>query len=161
VDNRIWNAVRMRSSTYRMRPDRFIGVFAVGLIILGVAAMLWAFSVPRPAIAVVLVLGGLVTLAGLWIVARPPLLAKLDDKGVEVRGVRTAWTDVEAVGRVRTNQGAALAIRTVRADDTVLIPLRWLADGRAGALETELGERLNTAHGYTEWDGTAGEPPAQ
>jgi hypothetical protein len=151
----------MGSSTYRMRPDRFLGVFALGLIIFGVAAVLWGLGAPSAAIAVVLVLGGLATLTGLWIVARPPLLARLDDKGVAVRGVRLEWNDVQDVGRVETTQGPALAIRTARKEDTLLVPLRWLPQTRAGALEKELGERLNTAHGYTEWDGTAGDSPSR
>jgi hypothetical protein len=135
-----------------MRPDRFLGVFALGLIVLGVAAIVWALGAGAAAIAVILVLGGLITLAGLWVLARPPVLAKLDDDAVDVRGVRTRWSDIETAGRVETTQGTALSLRTVRADDTVLIPLRWLAPSRAARLEEEVGERLNTAHGYRKLD---------
>ncbi len=149
----------MRASTYRMRPDRFLGLFALGLILLGVAAVLWAVGVAAPAIAVMLVLGGLVTLSGLWILARPPVLARLDDDGVAVRGVRTAWSDIKTVGKVATTQGTALALRTKRADDTTLIPLRWMRTADGERIENEISERLNAAHGYTTWDGTAGEDP--
>ena len=151
----------MLSSTYRMRPDRFLGLFALGLIILGVAAVLWAVGVADTAVAVILVLGGLVALTGLWVLARPPVLARLDDGGVRVRGLRTEWSDIAVVGKVATTQGKALAIRTKRADDTLLIPLRWMKAAQGAKLETELREWLNAAHGYTEWDGTAGDDPDQ
>jgi hypothetical protein len=144
-----------------MRPDRFLGLFALGLIILGVAAVLWAVGVADTAVAVILVLGGLVALTGLWVLARPPVLATLDDGGVRVRGLRTEWSDITVVGKVETTQGKALAIRTNRADDTLLIPLRWMKPAQGAKLEAELGERLNAAHGYTEWDGTAGDDPDQ
>jgi hypothetical protein len=146
----------MRKSTYRMRPDRFLGLFALGLIVLGVAAVVWAFGGGDTAIAVIVVLGGLITLTGLWVLARPPVLARLDDDGVDVRRVRTRWADVEAAGKVETTQGPALSLRTTRADQTIVIPLRWLAASQAGRLTDEIDERLNAAHGYRKWDGTAG-----
>jgi hypothetical protein len=146
-----------RVSTYRMRPDRFLGLFALGLIVLGIAAVLWAVGAAGTVIAAILVLGGLVTLAGLWILARPPVLARLDDDGVTVRGVRTAWTDVTGVARTRTTHGEAIAIRSGRdADHTVLVPLSWLAQARGPKLEADLRERLDATHGYEDWDGTAG-----
>jgi hypothetical protein len=148
----------MSSSTYRMRPDRFLGILAVGLISLGVAAILWAFGAPDPLIAVIVILGGLVALAGLWILARPPVLLKVGADSVEVRGVRTAWTDITEVDLVATTHGEAIALRTKRPDDTTLVPLRWLPSGRHERLKTDLRERLNTANGYTVWDGTGGEP---
>jgi hypothetical protein len=136
-----------------MRPARFLGLLALGLIILGVAAVIWAFGGPDVVIAVIAVLGGLTVLTGLWVLARPPVLARLDDDGVTVRGVRTRWADVEAAGTVKTTQGAALSLRTEREDDTILIPLRWMAPSRAEQLTDELNTRLNTAHGYRRWDG--------
>ncbi|MFI5732703.1 hypothetical protein ACIA49_21470 [Kribbella sp. NPDC051587] len=145
----------MRTTTYRMRAGRFLGVLAAGLILLGVTAIAWAFSAPRVAVAVLLVLGGLVALAGLVIVARPPVVLRLRDDSIDVRGVKTVWTDVTEVGRVETTHGAALALRTKRPDDTVLLPLAWLAPKQVPALETTLRDKLNTAHGYTIWDGTA------
>jgi hypothetical protein len=141
-----------------MRPGRFLGIPAAGLIILGVAAVLWGFGAPDAAVAVFVTLGGLIVLAGLWILLRPPVLLKLSDDDVEVRGLRTSWTDITEVGRVATTQGDAVALRTKQAEHSVLIPLRWLAPAQAGKLETELRERLNKAHGYTIWDGTATEP---
>jgi hypothetical protein len=143
----------MRTTTYRMRPDRFLGLFALGLIVLGVAAVVWAVGAPDTVVAVILVLGGLTTLTGLWVLARPPVLARLDDDGVTVRGVRTRWADVEAAGTVETTQGTALSLRTARGEDTILIPLRWMAAARARRLTDEIGQRLNTAHGYRKWDG--------
>jgi hypothetical protein len=140
-------------TTYRMRPDRFLGLLALGLIILGVAAVVWAFGGPDVVIAVIVALGGLVALSGLWVLARPPVLARLDDDGVSVRGVRTRWADVEAAGTVETTQGTALSLKTARDADTILIPLRWIAAGRAAQLTEEVNQRLNTAHGYRRWDG--------
>lgn len=140
-------------TTYRMRPARFLGLLALGLIILGVAAVVWAFGGPDTVIAVIAVLGGLTVLAGLWVLARPPVLARLDDDGVNVRGVRTRWADIEAAGTVQTTQGTALSLRTANDEDTVLIPLRWMAETRAGQLTDEIDQRLNTAHGYRKWDG--------
>ena len=145
-------------TTYRMRPGRFLWIPAAGLIILGVAAVLWAFGPPAAAVAVFVTLGGLIVLAGLWILLRPPVLLKLSDDEVEVRGLRTSWTDITEVGRVESTQGVAVSLRTKQPEHSVLVPLRWLAPAQAGKLETELRERLNKAHGYTIWDGTAGEP---
>ena len=139
-----------------MRPDRFLGLFALGLIVLGIAAVLWAVGGSDTVIAVILVLGGLVTLAGLWILARPPVLARLDDDGVTVRGVRTAWTDITGVARTRTTHGEAIAIRSGNDEHTVLVPLGWLHSTRGTKLEAQLRERLDATHGYTDWDGTAG-----
>jgi|SRR5215207_3243770 len=145
-------------TTYRMRPGRFVGIGAAGLILLGVAAVLWAFGAPAAAVAVFVTLGGLVVLAGLWIVLRPPVLLKLSDDEVEVRGLRTSWSDITQVSRVGTTQGEAVSLGTEQPEHSVLIPLRWLAPAEVGKLETELRERLNKAHGYTIWDGTAAEP---
>ncbi len=145
----------MRSATYRMRAGRFLGVLAAGLIILGVAAILWALGLPSVAISVFVTLGGLITLAGLWILIWPPKIAKLRDTGIEVRGVRTPWTDVTQVGRVETTHGEAIVLRTTQPDHSILLPIAWLAPGRAASLETALRDRLNAAHGYTIWDGTA------
>lgn len=134
-----------------MRPDRFLGLLALGLIILGVAAIVWAFGGPAPVIAVILVLGGLTALTGLVVLARPPVLARLDDDGLTVRGVRTRWADVETAGTVETTQGPAVSLRTAREDDTVLIPVRWMAAAAAGRLDDDIRERLNAAHGYEKW----------
>ncbi|TWD80840.1 hypothetical protein FB561_1935 [Kribbella amoyensis] len=144
-------------TTYRMRAGRFLGILAAGLILLGVAAILWAFGVPAAVVAVFLVLGGLVALAGLWILARPPVLLRLSDDRIEVRGLRTEWTDITEVGRAETTHGEAVVLRTKQEDGSILVPLGWLAPAKAGQLETELRDRLNKAHGYTIWDGTAGE----
>ena len=138
-----------------MRAGRFLGILAAGLIILGVAAILWALGLPGVAVSVFVTLGGLVTLAGLWILARPPIVAKLRDSGIEVRGVRTPWTDVTEVGRVETTHGEAIVLRTKQPDHPILLPIAWLAPGGASDLETTLRDRLNAAHGYTIWDGTA------
>lgn len=145
-------------TTYRMRAGRFLGIAAVGLILLGVAAVLWALGAPGAAVAVFVALGGVVVLAGLWILARPPVLLKLGADDVQVRGMRTAWTDITEVGQSRTTQGRAIVLRTKKEEHSVLIPLQWLAPDKAAKLEEELRERLNKAHGYTIWDGTAGEP---
>jgi hypothetical protein len=144
----------MRNSTYRMRPGRFLGILAAGSILLGIAAILWAFGVPAAVIAVLAVLGGLVSVAGLWILVRPPVLLKLRDDTIEVRGVTTRWTDIAEAGRVATTHGEAIALRTRRAEDTVLIPMLWLTPAAASRLQDEVRERLNAANGYTVWDGT-------
>lgn len=112
---------------------------------------------PDAAVAVFGVLGGLVVLAGLWILARPPVLLRLGSDDVQVRGLRTAWTDITAVGRTGTTQGQAIVLRTKQEEHSVLIPVQWLAPARLDKLEAELRERLNKANGYTIWDGTAAE----
>ena len=145
-------------TTYRMRPGRFLGIPAAGLIILGLAAIFWAVGLPDAVVAVFATLGGLVVLAGLWILARPPVLLRLGADTINVRGVKTSWTDITEVGKVRSTHGEALALRTKYKDGTILVPLNWLAPERAGKLETDVRDRLNEAHGYTIWDGTAGEP---
>ncbi|MGW1341013.1 hypothetical protein ACWCOV_08145 [Kribbella sp. NPDC002412] len=144
-------------TTYRMRAGRFVGIPAAGLILLGVAAILWAIGLPDAVVAVFLVLGGLVILGGLYVLARPPVVLKLRDDDVEVRGVRTAWTDVTAAGRVQTTHGEAIVLRTKEKEHAILVPIGWLAPGQTEALENALRDRLNQAHGYTIWDGTAPE----
>jgi hypothetical protein len=142
------------ASTYRLRPDRFLGVFAVGLIVLGVAAVLWAVGAPDSVIAVAVVIGGVTALGGLWILGRPPVLARLTNDGLVVRGIRRQWTDITGVDKVSTTHGEALALRTENEDDTMFIPLRWLRPRRATALQVDIRDRLNAAHGYKPWDGT-------
>jgi hypothetical protein len=144
-------------TTYRMRAGRFLGIPAAGLILLGVAAILWAIGLPAAVIAVFLVLGGLVLLCGLYILVRPPVVLKLRDDDIEVRGVRTPWTDVTEVGRVETTHGEAIVLRTQQKEHSVLVPISWLAPGQTELLETELRDRLNSAHGYTIWNGSAPE----
>jgi hypothetical protein len=144
----------MMRTTYRMRAGRFLGILAAGLIILGVAAVLWALSLPAVAVSVFVTLGGLIALAGLWILARPPLVAKLRDSEIEVRGVRTPWTDITEAGRVETTHGEAIVLRTKQPDHPILLPIAWLAPSQVEPLETALRDKLNAAHGYTIWDGT-------
>ncbi|TCC23193.1 hypothetical protein [Kribbella sindirgiensis] len=144
-------------TTYRMRAGRFLGILAAGLIILGVAAVLWALGLPGVAVSVFVTLGGMIALAGLWILVRPPKVARLRDGDLEVRGLRTPWTDITEVGRVETTHGEAIVLRTKNPDHPVLLPVSWLAPGKAESLETALRDKLNAAHGYTIWDGTAPE----
>jgi len=144
-------------TTYRMRPGRFLGILAAGLIILGVAAVLWALGLPGVAVSVFVTLGGMIALAGLWILARPPKVARIRDGDLEVRGLRTPWTDITEVGRVETTHGEAIVLRTKNPDHPILLPVSWLAPGKAESLETVLRDKLNAAHGYTIWDGTAPE----
>lgn len=145
-------------TTYRMRSGRFLGIPAAGLILLGVAAVLWGVGLPTAVVTVFAALGGLVVLAGLWILLRPPVLLKLGPDDVQVRGLRTPWTDITEVGRTGTTQGEAIVLRTKREEHSVLIPVHWLAPTKVEKLEAELRERLNAANGYTIWDGTAAEP---
>jgi hypothetical protein len=144
-------------TTYRMRAGRFLGIAAVGLILLGVAAVLWAVSAPGAVVGLFLALGAVIVLGGLWILARPPVLLKLGADDVNVRGVRTPWTDITEVSEGQSTQGPAIVLQTKKTEHSVLIPLQWLAPAKAAKLETELRERLNKANGYTIWDGTAGE----
>lgn len=142
-------------TTYRMRAGRFLGIPAAGLILLGVAAVLWAIGLPSAVSTVFLVLGGLVVLGGLYVLAWPPVVLKVRDDDIEVRGVRTPWTDVTEVGRVETTHGEAIVLRTKQKEHSILVPISWLAPGQSAALETALRDKLNAAHGYTIWDGTA------
>lgn len=146
-------------TTYRMRAGRFLGILAAGLIILGVAAVLWAFGLPAVAVSVFGTLGGLIVLAGLWILARPPKVARLRDHEIEVRGVRTAWTDITEVGRVGTTHGEAIVLRTKQPDHPILLPVSWLPPKQVPLLEANLRDKLNAAHGYTIWDGTVPDDP--
>ena len=146
-------------TTYRMRAGRFLGIPAAGLILFGVAAIVWAFGLPAAVIVAFLILGGLVGLAGLWFVARPPVVLRLRETEIDVRGVRTPWTDITEVGRVETTHGEAIVLRTKQADHSILVPVNWLAPGQVGPLETALRDRLNEAYGYTIWDGTAPDDP--
>jgi hypothetical protein len=138
-----------------MRAGRFLGIPAAGLIFLGVAAIVWALGLPAAVIVVFLILGGLVVLAGLWIVARPPVVLKLREAEIDVRGVRAPWTDITEVGRVETTHGEAIVLRTKQPDHSILVPVNWLPPAQVAPLETALRDRLNAAYGYTIWDGTA------
>jgi hypothetical protein len=140
-----------------MRSGRFLGILAAGLIILGVAAVLWALGLPSVAVSVFVTLGGVIMLAGLWILARPPKVARLRDSDIEVRGLRTPWTDITEVGRVETTHGEAIVLRTKQPDHPILLPLSWLAPKQVPVLESTLRDKLNAAHGYTIWDGTVPE----
>jgi hypothetical protein len=80
---------------------------------------------------------------------------KLRGDDIEVRGVRTPWTDITEVGRVETTHGEAIVLRTKQKEHSLLLPLGWLPPGQAPTLETTLRDRLNEANGYTIWDGTA------
>ncbi|MGW7682449.1 hypothetical protein ACWGID_17025 [Kribbella sp. NPDC054772] len=142
-------------TTYRMRAGRFLGILAAGLIILGVAAVLWALGLPSVAVSVFVTLGGMIAIAGLYILARPPKVARLRDTDIEVRGVRTPWTDVTEVGRVETTHGEAIVLRTKQPEYPILLPVSWLVPGQVTSLENTLRDKLNAAHGYTIWDGTA------
>jgi hypothetical protein len=144
-------------TTYRMRAGRFLGILAAGLIILGVAAVLWALGLPGVAVSVFVTLGGMIALAGLWILARPPKVAQFRERELEVRGVRTPWTDVTEVGRVETTHGEAIVLRTKQPEHPILLPVSWLVPAQVPAFEAALRDRLNAAHGYRIWDGTAGE----
>jgi hypothetical protein len=144
-------------TTYRMRAGRFLGILAAGLIILGVAAVLWALGLPGVAVSVFLTLGGMIALAGLWILARPPKVAQFREGDLEVRGVRTPWTDVTEVGRVETTHGEAIVLRTKQPEHPILLPVSWLVPTQVAGFEAALRDRLNAAHGYRIWDGTAGE----
>lgn len=139
-----------------MRAGRFVGIGAAGLILFGVAAVFWAIQLPDAVVVVPLVLGGLVLLAGLWVLVRPPVLLRLRADDLEVRGLRTPWSDITEVGRVETTHGEAIVLRTRQRDNSILLPLSWLPPGRIEQLETDLRDHLNRANGYTIWDGTAG-----
>ena len=104
-------------------------------------------------------LGGLVVLAGLWILARPPVLLKLgaDDVAGTRAEDRLDGHHRGRAGRGRPRAGDRAADQA-KDEHSVLIPLSWLAPAKVDKLEAELRERLNKANGYTIWDGTAREP---
>lgn len=130
------------------------GIRFVVAAVLVVAAWLCAGAFSGPVRLAALVLGVLACVIIVWSVlqlVRPPMVVRLDDDGYRLGripggGVRQAdWHEVAGATARETERGYALVLDLGGRTSTV--PLLLVA-AKAVALQTEVSERLNRAHGY-------------
>ncbi|MGJ9412978.1 hypothetical protein ACHAAC_09745 [Aeromicrobium sp. CF4.19] len=129
-------------SIYRL--DRGHAAVMTGALVIAAAVLAFlGFLLTSALLAVLVVL--LLLVAG-YVVARPPVVVRLDEHGLRGRRVRVRWLDVE---NVALEDGALL----LRADNgpshrVGLAPL----GRRAQEMVREVYDRMNTAHGYQRWE---------
>lgn len=155
----------MTRATYRM--DRAFGLRMLGRLAC-VAAVLVVVSGVGLAVAgdgslrvLWYLIGGTgiaVAALGVLLASRPPLIVRLDDNGYRLGrlsggGVRSAgWQDVDDVhardDSGTRNRGSMLI--SLKSGETSQVILS-LVPRRAEALQSEIRDRLNQAHGYRRW----------
>ncbi len=147
------------SSSYRFAAPFIVrmagvGLVAVGVLVLVLAALVAALSLPDAVLStglVVAVVLCLVVLAGLAVLRRRDVV-RLDETGYRVRSVRGAgvrqapWKDVEDV-TAPTVEGQRCVLLRLRDGRTTTIPVDVLA-GSADAFVHDLQQHLNRGHGY-------------
>lgn len=150
------------STAYRLDPRPGLRLFGLRFVLAAVlVAAAWVCAVmlgdgAGAAIAWVLgVAAALLVIVSTVLLLRPPVVVRLDDEGyrlgrVPQGGVRKArWRDVTRVETTDSTHGRSLVFTLDGAAST--IPLLLVA-GRAAALQREVNERLNRAHGYRRLD---------
>ena len=147
------------SSSYRFAAPFIVrmagvGLVAVGVLVLVLAGLVAALSLPEAVLStglVVAVVLCLVVLAGLAVLRRRDVV-RLDETGYRVRSVRGAgvrqapWKDVEDV-TAPTVEGQRCVLLRLRDGRTTTIPVDVLA-GSADAFVRDLQQHLNRGHGY-------------
>ena len=147
------------SSSYRFAAPFIVrmagvGLVAVGVLVLALAGLVAALSLPDAVLStglVVAVVLCLVVLASLAVLRRRDVV-RLDDTGYRVRSVRGAgvrqapWKDVEDV-TAPTVEGQRCVVLRLRDGRTTTIPVDVLA-GSADAFVRDLQQHLNRGHGY-------------
>ena len=147
------------SSSYRFAAPFIVrmagvGLVAVGVLVLVLAGLVAALSLPEAVLStglVVAVVLCLVVLAGLVVLRRRDVV-RLDETGYRVRSVRGAgvrqapWKDVEDV-TAPTVEGQRCVLLRLRDGRTTTIPVDVLA-GSADAFVRDLQQHLNRGHGY-------------
>jgi len=131
-----------------------VGLVAVGALVLVLAGLVAALSLPEAVLStglVVAVVLCLAVLAGLAVLRRRDVV-RFDETGYRVRYVRGAgvrqapWTDVEDV-TAPTVEGQRCVLLRLRDGRTTTIPVDVLA-GSADAFVLDLQQHLNRGHGY-------------
>ncbi|QWZ07574.1 hypothetical protein KRR39_19415 [Nocardioides panacis] len=147
------------SSNYRFAAPFVVRLLGLGLALVGVlvlllAGVVLAASLPAAVLSVGLVVAVVVALLVLAGVAalRRRVVVRLDAGGYRVRSVRGAgvrearWKDVEDVTSP-TVEGQRCVVLRLRDGRTTTIPVDVLA-GPADAFVRDLQQHLDTGHGY-------------
>lgn len=131
-----------------------VGLVAVGVLVLVLAGLVAALSLPEAVLSaglLVAVVLCLVVLAGLAALRRRDVV-RLDETGYRVRYVRGAgvrqapWKDVEDV-TAPTVEGQRCVVLRLRDGRTTTMPVDVLA-GSADAFVRDLQQHLEDGHGY-------------
>lgn len=139
-----------------------VGLVAVGVLVLVLAGLVAALSLPEVVLSaglLVAVVLCLVVLAGLAALRRRDVV-RLDETGYRVRYVRGAgvrqapWKDVEDV-TAPTVEGQRCVVLRLRDGRTTTMPVDVLA-GSADAFVRDLQQHLNRGHGYRRLPPRAG-----
>jgi hypothetical protein len=147
------------SSSYRFSGPFIVrlmglGLATVGLLVLVLAGLAVAFSLPGSVLTaglVVALVAWLGVLVGLALLRRRAVV-RLDEVGYRVRFVRGAgvrqagWKDVEDA-TAPTVEGDRCVVLRLRDGRTTTIPVDVLV-GSADAFVADLQEHLNRGHGY-------------
>ena len=155
------------TSSYRFAPPFIVrmtgvGLVAVGVLVLVLAGLVAALSLPEAVLSaglLVAVVLCLVVLAGLAALRRRDVV-RLDETGYRVRYVRGAgvrqapWKDVEDV-TAPTVEGQRCVVLRLRDGRTTTMPVDVLA-GSADAFVRDLQQHLNRGHGYRRLPPRAG-----
>jgi len=155
------------SSTYRFATPFVVRLLGLGLVLVGVlvlllAGVVLAASLPATVLTVglvVAVVAAVLVLAGVAALRRR-VVVRLDEGGYRVRSVRGAgvrearWKDVEDVTAptLRSQRCVVLRLRDGR---TTTIPVDVLA-GRPDAFVRDLQQHLDAGHGYRRLSGPQG-----
>jgi hypothetical protein len=139
-----------------------VGLVAVGVLVLVLAGLVAALSLPEAVLSaglLVAVVLCLVVLAGLAALRRRDVV-RLDETGYRVRYVRGAgvrqapWKDVEDV-TAPTVEGQRCVVLRLRDGRTTTMPVDVLA-GSADAFVRDLQQHLTRGHGYRRLPPRAG-----
>ena len=139
-----------------------VGLVAVGVLVLVLAGLVAALSLPEAVLSaglLVAVVLCLVVLAGLAALRRRDVV-RLDETGYRVRYVRGAgvrqapWKDVEDV-TAPTVEGQRCVVLRLRDGRTTTMPVDVLAVS-ADAFVRDLQQHLNRGHGYRRLPPRAG-----
>jgi hypothetical protein len=139
-----------------------VGLVAVGVLVLVLAGLVAALSLPEAVLStglVVAVVLCLVVLARLVVLRRRDVV-RLDETGYRVRSVRGAgvrqapWKDVEDVTAPPV-EGKRCVVLRLRDGRTTTMPVDVLA-GSADAFVRDLQQHLNRGHGYRRLPPRAG-----
>ena len=139
-----------------------VGLVAVGVLVLALAGLVEALSLPEAVLStglLVAVVLCLVVLAGLAALRRRDVV-RLDETGYRVRYVRGAgvrqapWKDVEDV-TAPTVEGQRCVVLRLRDGRTTTVPVDLLS-GSTDAFVLDLQQHLNRGHGYRRLPPRAG-----
>ncbi len=133
-------------TTYRL--DRAPALAVAGVLVI-VAALTGFVTALMSSVALGIVTAALLVIA-IVVVARPPVVLRLDAERIRTRRSSAAWKDVQDV---RHGDGQLmLSLGPEGAAQRVLRIALATVGTRAPELVREVYDRLNTAHGYRRFD---------